>query len=66
MIKSADLQRSCSGRMINGYFRKLVNFSCQFVFFVFMNSSCYYSIESLNFLILTVVSDILQTVRWDC
>ena len=63
MIKSADLQRSCSGRMINSYFHKLVNFSCQFVFFVSINSSSYNFIESLNFLILTVVSDILQTVR---
>ena len=59
MTKSADLQRSCSRRLINSYFHKLVNFSFQFVFFVFVNSSCYYSIGSLNFSILTVVSDIL-------
>ena len=41
MIKSADLHRSCSGRMINSYFHRLINFSCQFVF-VFINSSSYY------------------------
>ena len=65
MIRSADLHRSCSGRMLNSYFHKLVNFSCQFVF-VFINSSSYYFTESLNFLILTVFSDILQTVHWHC
>ena len=63
MTKSADLQRPCSGRVINSYFHKLISFSCQFVFFIFVNNSCYFFTGSLHFSILTVVSDILQTVR---
>ena len=64
MIKSADLHRSCSGRMINSYFHKLINFSCQFVF-VFINSSSYYftvfnrvkSNPGLHWFCLTLLSD---------